>query len=328
MSYRNLATFPKGLRCRLFLVESSVHEADLIATSSLARFGAFELDTERRELRRAGMLIALPGQPFDLLVMLLRRPYELVLRHEIEEKFWAGDRYGDLGGRVNFAIREIRKALDDNADKPRYVATVRNRGYKLIIPVRWLETSNSDAAAQGANQSLGSDTPGDSETRSPARKRIVKQLKSRGLIVAGLALTVVLVAGLAILGRLGNDAVAPVIASVTHIGPVPDQRIVIIGRGFGTHTSYSHQDSGYLAIRDTTAHWAAGRITATNWDEVTLSVASWTDSEIVVTGFSGAYGTQGWKLSVGDKIEIAVWNPQTHAGPGIYHLEVTEEAAP
>ena len=151
---------------------------------------------------------------------------------------------------------------------------------------------------------------------------------ARRFTVAGVALAVALLAGLAISGHEGNGTVTPFITSVTSIGPAPDQRIVIMGRGFGTHTPYENQDSGYLAIRDTTAHWAAGRITPTNWDEVTLSVASWTDSEIVVTGFSGAYGTKGWKLGVGDEIEVAVWNPQTHAGPGIYHLNVSKELAP
>jgi len=291
-------------------------EADLIAASSLARFGAFELDTERRELRRAGMLIALHGQPFDLLAMLLRRPYELVLRHEIEEKFWAGERYGDLDGRVNFAIREIRKALDDNADKPRYVATVRNQGYKLIVPVQWLETGKSDAALV------------DPEPHGSARRPTAVQPESRRLILVGLALTVAMAAGLAIRGRVGNGTVAPVITSVTPIVAVREQRIVIVGHGFGTYTAYANQDTPYLAIRDNTAHWSAGRIIATNWDEVTLNVASWTDSEIVVTGFSGAYGTQGWKLSAGDEIEIAVWNPQTRAGPATYHLDVSKESAP
>lgn len=127
---------------------------------------------------------------------------------------------------------------------------------------------------------------------------------------------------------VGNGTVAPVVTFVTSILPLPEEGFVIIGRGFGIHTAYTNQDTPYLAIRDKTARWAAGRIIATNWDEVTLSVASWTDSEIVVTGFSGAYGTQGWKLSVGDEIEIAVWNPQTHAGPGTYRLHVSAESAP
>ncbi len=151
---------------------------------------------------------------------------------------------------------------------------------------------------------------------------------ARRLIVAGASLALALVAGVAISGRVGNGTGTPVITSVTPVGPVPEQRIVIVGRGFGSYVAYTNQDTPYLAIRDTTAHWAAGRIIPTNWDEVTLSVASWTDSEIVVIGFAGAYGTQGWKLSAGDEIEIAVWNPQTHAGPGTYHLVVVAESPP
>lgn len=151
---------------------------------------------------------------------------------------------------------------------------------------------------------------------------------TRRLIVAGVVLAVALVAGVAISGRVENGAVTPVITSVTPVGPVPEQRIVIGGRGLGSYVAYANQDTPYVAIRDKTAGWAAGRIIPQNWDEVTLSVASWTDSEIVVTGFSGAYGTRKWKLSVGDEIEIAVWNPQTHAGPGTYHLHVTAESPP
>jgi DNA-binding winged helix-turn-helix (wHTH) protein len=320
-----------------------VHESDL-ATASLARFGVFELDAERRELRRTGMLIALQGQPFDLLVMLLRRPNELVLRNEIEDKFWAGDRYGDLDGRVNFAIREIRKALDDNADKPHYVATVRNRGYKLIVPVRWSESGKPDVVARSAGQSLDDDAQTDSSRNSPRKRTIQIELEPYRLVLVGLALAVAL-SFLVLDARrqdhrrqeahetnidatAGNGRLVPVITSVTHIGPAPKQRILIIGHGFGTYTAYANQDTPFVAIRDTTTQWAAGRITPANWDEVTLSVSSWTDSEIDVTEFSGAYGKQGWKLRVGDKIEIAVWNPQTRAGPGIYHLNVTEEADP
>jgi hypothetical protein len=171
---------------------------------------------------------------------------------------------------------------------------------------------------------------------------------SHGLITLSIALAIVLAAVFAfsmLAGRGGDNGrrdtpginaveasaesdLAPVITTVTAIGPIRDQPIRIVGHGFGVHTGYRNQDTPYLAIRDNTAHWAAGRIIPVNWDEVTLNVASWTDSEIIVTGFSGAYGKRGWKLSVGDEIEVAVWNPQTRAGPGIYHLRVTKEFAP
>jgi excisionase family DNA binding protein len=113
---------------------------------------------------------------------------------------------------------------------------------------------------------------------------------------------------------------SPEISSVTPILPRPDQTIVIKGHDFGWYTSFSGLDTPFLAIRNITGHWAAGRIIDLNPDDVTLSVAKWTDSEIVITGFSGKYGQENWKLQPGDGIDVAVWNPQTGTGPGIFHL--------
>lgn len=115
----------------------------------------------------------------------------------------------------------------------------------------------------------------------------------------------------------------PAITSVGAIAPTPDQVIVIRGHGLGSHCFYANEDVPFIAIRDKTARWAAGRIIPENWDEVTLNVANWTDSEIDVTGFAGAYGLHWWKVSLGDQIEVAVWNPQSQAGPALYELTVT-----
>jgi len=112
----------------------------------------------------------------------------------------------------------------------------------------------------------------------------------------------------------------PHITSVTPILPRPDQMIIIKGRDFGWYTAFDGLDSPFLAIRDITGKWAAGRIIDRNQDDVTLSVAKWSDSEIVITRLSGKYGQQNWKLQLGDGIDIAVWNPQTGAGPGIFHV--------
>ena len=113
------------------------------------------------------------------------------------------------------------------------------------------------------------------------------------------------------------------VTSVTLILPQAAQKIVVSGRNLGAHTQFTNLDTPFLAIRDKTADWAAGRMTPENSDEVTLSVASWTDAQIVVAGFSGAYATHAWKLNSGDEIEVAVWNPQTGNGPGLYTLRVS-----
>ncbi|MFZ1918033.1 MAG: hypothetical protein WAU58_10705 [Terriglobales bacterium] len=53
-----------------------------------------------------------------------------------------------------------------------------------------------------------------------------------------------------------------------------------------------------------------------------LDVATWTDGQIIITGFSGDYGKNGWKLTEGDEVEIAVWNPQNSVGPALYRVHV------
>jgi hypothetical protein len=110
-------------------------------------------------------------------------------------------------------------------------------------------------------------------------------------------------------------------ASVTAIVPDGRQRIVIRGRGFGLHVPYARTDSPYLAIRDKSRDWAAGRLVPENWDHVMLDVERWTED---VSGFSGEYGEKGWKLNAGDELEIAVWNPQSGVGPAVHQSRVVE----
>jgi hypothetical protein len=150
-----------------------------------------------------------------------------------------------------------------------------------------------------------------------------------GILVVVGAVTVLLVprSRLAFTPPARDADKVPVILAVNSIVPQPRQRIVIQGKGFGLHVPYSHTDSPYLAIRDLTAQWAAGRIIPQNWDEVTLDVESWTDDQIVVNGFSGSYGPNGWTLSFADKLEIAVWNPQSGSGPALYHVAVVSADA-
>ncbi len=115
----------------------------------------------------------------------------------------------------------------------------------------------------------------------------------------------------------------PKIISVSPVLPLRDQAIVIKGSGFGLHTPYRNTDTPFIAIRDKTAQWAAGRIIPQNWDAVTLDVKAWQDTQIEISGFSGAYGSGHWQLAKGDEIEIAVWNPQSGRGPAVYQLTVS-----
>ena len=99
------------------------------------KFGVFEVDADAGELRRSGVPVRLSPQPFKLLVLLLSRPGRLIRREEIRRELWPEGTYVDFDQGVNFAIKQVREALGDTAEQPRYVQTVPKRGYRFIAPV-------------------------------------------------------------------------------------------------------------------------------------------------------------------------------------------------
>jgi DNA-binding winged helix-turn-helix (wHTH) protein/Flp pilus assembly protein TadD len=96
------------------------------------RFGVFEVDTHSGELRKAGMKVRLPGQPLQVLMILLERGGEVVTREELLSRIWPGESFGDTDHALNKAIARIREALDDSAETPRYVETLPRHGYRFI----------------------------------------------------------------------------------------------------------------------------------------------------------------------------------------------------
>ncbi len=130
---------------------------------------------------------------------------------------------------------------------------------------------------------------------------------------------------LAVFGTLSTAlAQAPVIAKVSKISAEQYQTIVITGSGFGTHAPYTG-DSNYIAVSDLTANpgWQAGYSFYN--DTVTLIVEKWSDSKIVLGGFSGGWGEFNWILTVGDSVQIQVWNAQSGSGPAEITTTVVKE---
>ncbi len=102
------------------------------------RFGLFEVDTRSGELRRQGSRINLQDQPFQALVLLLQHPGEMVSREELSKRLWPEDTFVDFERGLNKAINKLRAALRDDADKPRFIETLPQRGYRFIAPVECL----------------------------------------------------------------------------------------------------------------------------------------------------------------------------------------------
>ncbi len=99
------------------------------------RFGVFEADRSVGELRRQGVRIKLNAQPFQVLMLLLDRPGELLTREEISRELWPDGTFVDYEHGVNSAVNRIREALGDTAGNPRFVETLARRGYRFVAPV-------------------------------------------------------------------------------------------------------------------------------------------------------------------------------------------------
>jgi TolB-like protein/DNA-binding winged helix-turn-helix (wHTH) protein len=97
------------------------------------RFGNFEL--KDGELRRNGSFVKLPPQPMGVLELLLEHAGELVTREQIQRRAWGEQTFVDFDRNLNVCMAQIRSALNDDADSPRFIRTMPKRGYMFLVPV-------------------------------------------------------------------------------------------------------------------------------------------------------------------------------------------------
>jgi DNA-binding winged helix-turn-helix (wHTH) protein len=100
--------------------------------SAVLRFDVYAIDLRAGELYKGGRKIKLQEQPFQVLAILLEHPGELVSRDELRLRLWSEDTFVDFEHSLNTAIKKLRQALNDKADKPRYIETLPRRGYRFL----------------------------------------------------------------------------------------------------------------------------------------------------------------------------------------------------
>jgi DNA-binding winged helix-turn-helix (wHTH) protein len=116
-------------------------------TARRYRFGAFEADAATGELRKHGVRLKVNAQPFQVLMMLLDRPGELLTRAEISRELWQDGTFVDYEHGVNSAVNRIREALGDKAKNPRFIETLARRGYRFVGAVERIGVAAVDEAA-------------------------------------------------------------------------------------------------------------------------------------------------------------------------------------
>jgi TolB-like protein len=103
--------------------------------SRRVRFYPFELDFNTGELCKHRRRIPLQRQPLLILMALLAKPGEIVLREELREVIWPENVFVDYEHSLNRSMNKLRRALGDTVVKPRYVETLHGIGYRFIAPV-------------------------------------------------------------------------------------------------------------------------------------------------------------------------------------------------
>jgi Tol biopolymer transport system component/DNA-binding winged helix-turn-helix (wHTH) protein len=110
-------------------------ETPRINQSLVVSLGKFEVDFQSGVLSGNGTKVFLQGQSLHLLELLVQHPGRVVTREQIRLRLWPDGTIVEFEHSVNAAVKRLREALGDDAEKPCYIETVPRRGYRLIAPV-------------------------------------------------------------------------------------------------------------------------------------------------------------------------------------------------
>jgi TolB-like protein/DNA-binding winged helix-turn-helix (wHTH) protein/lipopolysaccharide biosynthesis regulator YciM len=148
-------------------------------SSPVVRFADFDFDMRTGELRRNRTSLKLQPQPAKVLALLVSRPGEIVTRQDLAQQVWGSETFVDFEQGLNFAIRQIRSALEDNAEHPRFLETLPKRGYRFTASVSGAAPSQSEI-------------PAPSVAPLPPRRRLLLRYGLVFMTIAAVALTLAL----------------------------------------------------------------------------------------------------------------------------------------
>src|SRR5215472_5210849 len=165
------------------------------------RFGRFEMDFRRGELRKEGNRVKLQGQPLLVLSMLLQHPGEVVTREELRHQIWPQDTFVDFDTGLYTAVKKLRLALNDTAGDPRFIETVSRRGYRFLMEVEPVESvqlalSTQQSAISPATSALLATSAALPGTMPVGRAEAPRQTRRGVHLLIGIAVSTVCLAGL------------------------------------------------------------------------------------------------------------------------------------
>jgi len=128
------------------------------SSPTCARFHEFQVDLSSGVLERSGVRVAVQAQPLQVLRLLLQAEGKVVTREELRKVLWPEDTFVDFELGVNTAVKKLRQALADPADRPKFIETLPKIGYRFLVPVEWVTEEGQEGITpkvQGSAPSNG-----------------------------------------------------------------------------------------------------------------------------------------------------------------------------
>lgn len=135
-------------------------DSSKVSQPSLA-FGPYEADLHSGELRKNGTRIKIQDLPLRLLCVLAENAGQVITRDELQKQLWPEDTFVDFEDGLNTAVKKLREALGDDAEKPRYIETIPRRGYRFVAEVKEIAPPTRAVVLSGERSSseVSSESP-------------------------------------------------------------------------------------------------------------------------------------------------------------------------
>jgi TolB-like protein/DNA-binding winged helix-turn-helix (wHTH) protein/tetratricopeptide (TPR) repeat protein len=122
-------------------------------------FQGFVVDLDEKVLSKGGKPVSLPPKALDLLLTLVRQPGHIFEKEELLETVWPNTFVEE--GNLTYTVRQLRKALNDDAGSPRFIETIPRRGYRFVAEIaREVKTDNAERGPMLISRSRGSNVEG------------------------------------------------------------------------------------------------------------------------------------------------------------------------
>jgi len=266
------------------------------SSSRIIRFSSFEVNLHTGELRQRGQRIKLQQQPLQVLAALLERPGEMVTREELRDKLWPADTFVDFDHSLNAAIKRLRDALGESAERPIFVETVARRGYRFIAPVVQDAPAPSDAYPGPRSGSVPPVTPRASSTAEVAES-LPKSASRKPWKVAVLVAVAVAVCVLAGIFVWPGRALAPPkllnAEQITRDG-VPKQDVILTD---GSRLYFMETTGAHTFLAQASVSGGDTSIIPTPFTNIAVTDISPDHSQLLARNFTGTeHEAQLWTL--------------------------------